>query len=110
MIGDIEYIFRDQDFISSESIEWVRDYIKHHYVKLLIADMDIDNDVQAEVLERLGELCSGNIPFLFLVSEQKKLELERQFGDLSGFNVAADWLVKPFSRNALVSSVDHLCD
>ena len=110
LIGDIEYVFRNQrDFVSSESLVWVKDYLRHHNVKLLIADMDMKSDVQAEVLNGLRELGGDNTSFLFLVSERKKLELEKKFGDLSEFEISADWLVKPFSRNALISSVDHLC-
>ena len=110
LIGDIEYVFRDQrNFVSSESLVWVRDYLHHHNVKLLIADMDIKSDVQTEVLNNLRDLGGNHTSFLFLVSERKKLELEKKFGDLSVFEVSADWLVKPFSRNALISSVDHLC-
>ncbi|HAK46829.1 MAG TPA: hypothetical protein DCO79_13040 [Spirochaeta sp.] len=109
LIGDIDYVFRDHlNFISSGSLPWIEDYLKHHRVKLLIADMDIKIDVRTEVLERLRELGGEEISFLFLVSEKMKLELERDFGDLNRFEVSADWLVKPFSRNALISSVDHL--
>ena len=71
--------------------------------------MDMKSDVQAEVLNGLRELGGDKTSFLFLVSERKKLELEKKFGDLSEFEISADWLVKPFSRNALISSVDHLC-
>ncbi len=110
LIGDIEFVFKNKlDFISSGSLGWVIDYIHHHYVKLLIADMDMKTAVQTEVLDKLREFGNEETAILFLASEQKRLELEKKFGDLSGLNVSADWLIKPFSRNSLISSVDHLC-
>jgi CheY-like chemotaxis protein len=110
LIGDIEYVFKNRlDFISSESIGWVREYLHSHNVKLVIADMDMKIAGQTEVLDGIREFETESTSLLFLVSEKKKLELERNFGDLRQFDISADWLIKPFSRNALVSSVDRIC-
>lgn len=111
LIGDIEYVFRDKlDFISSKSISWIKEYILHNPVRLLIADMDMKISDQTEVLNGIRGFETEATSLLFLVSERKKLELERNFGNLNLIDVSADWLVKPFSRNALISSVDHqLC-
>ena len=109
LIGDIKFVFRNRlDFIHSESLSWIKDYTNEHNVKLVIADMDIKSTVQTEVLDGLRELRDENLSFLFLISEKKKLELEKSFGDLGGLDVSADWLIKPFSRNALISSVVNL--
>lgn len=110
LIGDIEYVFRNRmDFITSESLEWVKEYLHHHNVKLLIADLDMKEAVQTEVLNTLREFDGTETAFLFLVSEQKMLELEDEITHLDGFNLTAGWLMKPFSKNSLVSSVDRLC-
>ena len=109
LIGDIEFVFKGRlDFIHSESLSWIKDYITDHNVKLVIADMDIKSTVQTEVLEGLREIRDENTSIVFLVSEKKKLELEKMFGGLDSLQVSADWLIKPFSRNALISSVGNL--
>ena len=110
LIGDIQYVFKDKlECISSDSFEWVVRYLKFHDIKLLIADLDMDNAVQAEALEGLSLNNVGRIAFLFLVSERKKLELERvSTGDI-GAIVSVGWLIKPFSRDALIDSVGRLC-
>jgi len=109
LIGDIEYAFKDKlEFVHSESMSWIKDYVNHHHVKLVIADMDIKSAVQTEVLSGLRELGDEELAVLFLVSEKKMLELRKNSGEFSGFKISADWLVKPFSRNALISSVGHL--
>lgn len=110
LIGDIEYVFRNRlDFVSSESLEWVKDFLHHHDVKLLIADLDMKAAVQAEVLNTLREFGGTGMSFLFLVSEQKMLDLEDCIAKINKFNISSGWLMKPFSRNSLVSSVDRLC-
>lgn len=111
LIGDIEYVLGDQrEFVSSDSLKWVQDFLRYHDVDLFIADMDIKIDEQTEVLNRLRELTPEETSLLLLVSERKKLELEKEFGGLGKFEVSADWLIKPFSRNALISSIDNLCE
>ena len=110
LIGDIEYVFRNRlDFITSESLDWVKDYLHHHNVKLLIADLDMKTAVRTEVLNTIREFDGTETAFLFLVSEQKMLELEDDMENLNGLKVSSGWLLKPFSRNSLVSSVDRLC-
>ena len=112
LIGDIQWVFRDRmKCLSSCSIEWIERYLKYHDIDLLIADldMDLDRNFQAEVLEGFRDYRHGRIAFLYLVSEKKKLELEKDFDSLYGMVVSADWLIKPFSRDALITSVDRLC-
>ena len=109
LVGDIEYVFRDRlDVVSSDSLEWVKDYIHRNRVKLVIADMDDRIAVQKDFLNELRAFGDQNTALLFLVSERKKLELEKTFGNLSDLEVSAGWLTKPFSRNSLISSVDRL--
>jgi len=110
LIGDIRYVFKDRlECVSSDSLDWIERYLKFHDIKLLIADMDMEIANRAEVLDGLREFRSDRTAFLFLVSEKRKLELERNYNGLQGLIVSADWLIKPFSRDSLISSVDRLC-
>lgn len=109
LIGDIEYVFRDRlDFISSHSLSWVKDYLHNNNVKLLIADMDMKTTAQTEILDSIRELGAEETAVLFLASEAKMLELTELFREMNQYKVSADWLIKPFSRNALISSVGQL--
>lgn len=112
LINDIEYAFREKyDFIHSESIIWIKDYLSSHPVKLMIVDMDIDmhmeSAAQIESFNCIKELDTNGISFLFLISERKKLELERASGTLCRCS-NSDWLVKPFSRNTILQSVNRI--
>lgn len=113
LIGDIRWVFRDRlECISSDSMDWIEKYIKYHDIKLFIADMDIlnkDENLRAQVLDGLRDYQNDRIAFLFLVSEKMKLEIERDYNGLYGMLLTSDWLIKPFSRDALVSSVEKLC-
>ena len=109
LIGDIEFVFRDRhDFVSSESIGWVRRYLLSHNVKLVIADMDMKIADQTAVLNQLRDLGEHEPALLILVSESKKFKLEREFDMLGDFEHSVDWLIKPFSKNSLISTVGHL--
>ena len=110
LIGDIRYVFKDRlECVSSDSLDWIERYLKFHDIKLLIADMDMEIANRIDVLNGLREYRNDEIAFLFLVSEKRKLEIERNFDGLQGMVVSADWLIKPFSRDSLISSVDRLC-
>ncbi|MBI9107271.1 MAG: hypothetical protein JEZ04_11060 [Spirochaetales bacterium] len=112
LIGNIQYVFKDiLECVSSDSLEWIEQYLTCHDIKLLIADMDMELNAAArnEVLEGLKEYRNGQTSFLFLVSEKRKLEIERDYEDLSDMVVSADWLIKPFSRDNLVFTVGKLC-
>jgi hypothetical protein len=110
LIGDIQYVFKNKlECVSSDSIDWVEGYLKFHDIRLLIADLDTKSAVQTEVLEGFRDNLDEQVAFLFLVSERRKLELERYPENLPGILVSAGWLIKPFSRDALINSVDRLC-
>ena len=89
-------------------MSWIKDYLHKNKVKLLIADMDNKTTAQAEILDGLRELGAEETAVLFLVSESKILELTGLFRNMNRFDISADWLVKPFSRDALISSVGQL--
>ena len=65
LVGDIEYVFRDRlDVVSSDSLEWVKDYIHRNRVKLVIADMDDRIAVQKDFLNELRGVRGSEYGFI----------------------------------------------
>lgn len=108
LIGDIQYVFKGKlECVSSDSFDRVERYLKLYDIKLLIADLDMEISFETEVLEGLRDM-DDRIAFLYLVSERRKLELERDTNVFPDW-VTAEMLVKPFSRDSLIDSVGRLC-
>ena len=112
LVGDIQWVFKDsRKVMSFDSVEKLEKYIKFHRILLIIADMDmeLDRPLVTEVLEGFRDYTRKNPSLLFLASGGRKLELESRYDGSYGESVTADWLIKPFSRDALIASVDQLC-
>ncbi len=109
LISDIRFALEDRwEIMSSDSITEIERYLQRTKVKLLIVDMDIKSALWTEVLEGLRSYEGKEIKFLFLASESRKLEIEKIQLNSIELLLSASWLIKPFSRNTLQSSVKTL--
>ncbi len=109
LISDIRFALEDTwEIMSSDSITEIEKYLQRTKVKLLIVDMDIKSALWTEVLEGLRGYEGKEIRFLFLASESRKLEIEKIQLNSIELLLSASWLIKPFSRNTLQSSVKTL--
>ncbi|MDC7126349.1 MAG: hypothetical protein PQJ46_12330 [Spirochaetales bacterium] len=109
LIRNIKFAFEGSiDFSSFETPSCILQNTFENNLKLIIVDLDmkIENHISAvKVFREISE----KVPVLFLVSEKRVVELLDIFGGLRTINTPANWLMKPYSRNALISSVQQLC-
>jgi two-component SAPR family response regulator len=109
---DIKFELKDKygSLVSCSTLSGLKEHFGKKDVELLIADMDIDEDTQEEILRGLKACEESEVSCLFLSSEKQKLEFEKKAEMISSLPLASEWLIKPFSRDALISSVNRLSE